>query len=342
MFGGRRRQSIHGGLGLSPQKGSPFGRLGAKGGVSPRGSASNLHDSSRLGALSEAPDLPRTPEHGEDPSRERASHEGTNGVTDGGNLMDAPVPASGVNGTHEPTTLSDEQSSLAPPPTSHSQVSAPPTKDAEGFSIPAPVHDPISAAQREAAASNEDPEQLFKLNIQNQPVEEEDPQAKQAALSSVANSLKTGTAVRRTGTVRGRRDVRNTIYAPSPNVADGHAEGGFTIPGLPGSPSFPASLSRPTAAALASETSIAGTSDTQSIRSGNSLGSLAHVKHPEMTAQGLNASIIETVSAVFEGGVIKSSSIAGEIAFVNHASDENMFKSKFSASTSADHVANSA
>lgn len=241
--------------------------------------------------------------------------------------MDSPVPTGAVNGTHEPTVLPTEsqtrgQSAQSPAP-------APPTKDAEGFTIPAPVNDPISAAQREAAATGEEADQLFKLNIQNKPVEVEDPEAKQAALSNVANSLKTGPAIRRAGTMRGRRDVRNTIYVPSPTTSDGHTEP--VIPGLTGSPSFPASFSsRPTAvAALASETSVAGTSDTQSVRSGNSLGSLAHVKHPDMTAPGLNSSIIETVSVLFEGGEVKSASIAGEIAFVNNPSEEDASKSKY-------------
>ncbi|RFU73786.1 hypothetical protein TARUN_8470, partial [Trichoderma arundinaceum] len=83
----------------------------------------------------------------------------------------------------------------------------------------------------------------------------------------------------------------------------------------PGSPPRPPS-SRPAAvAALASEASAA--SDTQSVRSGNSLGS-AHTKHPDLTGPGLNASIIETVSVLFEGGVLKSTSVAGEIAFANN------------------------
>lgn len=236
--------------------------------------------------------------------------------------MDSPVPPGGVNGTHEPTPLSDEIQPQAQAPPSQGKIPAPPTKDAEGYTIPAPADDPITAAQREAATTGEEADQLFKLNIQNKPVEEEDPQEKQAALSNVANSLKAGPAIRRAGTMRGRRDVRNTIYAPSPNVSDGQTEG--AIPGITGSPSLPTSFSsRPTAiAALASETSVAGTSDTQSIRSGNSLGSLAHVKHPDMTGPGLNSSIIETVSVVFEGGEIQSASIAGEIAFVNNSSDD--------------------
>ena len=245
--------------------------------------------------------------------------------------MDAPVPAGGVgraNGTHESTLLPEEPRPQPQAQATQGQVSSPPTKDAEGFTIPAPVNDPISAAQKEAAAAGDEADQLFKLNIQNKPVEEEDPDEKRAALSNVANSLKANPVMRRAGTMRGRRDVRNTIYAPSPNVADSFTEG--SVPGLTGSPSLPSSFSsRPTAvAALASEPSIAGTSDTRSVRSGNSLGSLPNVKHADMTGPGLNSSIVESVSVLFEGSELKNASISGEIAFVNNPSDENMFKSE--------------
>lgn len=326
MLGGRRRQSMLGAPGSSPQKsgGSTFGRFGGKDnrGVSPRGSSSNLQESNRLGAVAEAPPLPRTPEHGDVVSK--PSHEGANGQAGNDNIMDSPVPT-GVNGTREGVTLTDEPPQNLPQ-TNQPSAPAPPSKDAEGFSIPAPMNDPISAAQREAAAG-EEADQLFKLNIQNKPVEEEDPDAKRAALSSVANSLKAGPAVRRSGTMRGRRDVRNTMYVPSPTTTEGGDSG---ILGLAGSPSLPTSLSsKPTAvAALQSETSVAGTSDTQSIRSGNSLGSLALVKHPEMTAPGLNASIVEQVSVTYENGGLQTAAINGELAFVNNTSDDSMFKSE--------------
>jgi hypothetical protein len=195
------------------------------------------------------------------------------------------------------------------------------------------MDDPISRAQREAAASNEEAEQLFKLNIQNQPIEEEDPDAKQAALSSVFNTLKQGPATRRSGTVRGRRDVRNTIYVPSPNMSD--AASGFpsvpSIPSIPGSPPLLKNPSKPSAiAALASEASAGAGSDRDSIRSATSFGSLANaVRHPEMTAPGLNASIIETVSAVFEDGVVKSATVVGEVALVNNTSDPDNAKGEF-------------
>ncbi|GJN76638.1 hypothetical protein PLIIFM63780_000124 [Purpureocillium lilacinum] len=314
MFGGRRRQSVHGGFGqLSPGKGgTTFGRLGSSHGrgVSPRASSSNLHqESTRLSSLAETPDQTSQDEPA---AREQSSQATTNGVTRH-TLVDTSTPAA-VNGT--------DVASVPPPPgpppsQQHGDSSG--VKDAEGFTIRAPMTDPISEAQREAAGDEAD--QLLKLNIQNKPVEEEDPEAKQAALSSVANTLKMGPATRRASTIRGRRDVRNTMYVPPVATTIGQSDG--ATPSGPGSPPLTASsFTRPPAVqALASEASVAGTSDSQSVRSGNSLGSLAHAKHPEMTGPGLNTSIIETVSAVFEDGVVKSASIAGEIAFVNNASD---------------------
>lgn len=309
---------------MTPQKTHSFGRSGRN--LSPRASSTNLRDSSRLGALSEKPDEPM-PERNAAPLTNTLSHEGTNGVGATENIMDSPVPtgapalSGGMNGTRG-IELSDVPPPPGPPP---SQQPSSPNKDAEGYTIPAPMNDPISEAQREA--TGEDVDQLYKLNIQPKPIQEEDQEAQQAALSSVANTLMKGPAVRRAGTLRGRRDVRNTIYVPSPNVGEAPSSTEAALPGIPGSPPLSQSLSRPTAVqALASEASIAGTSDSQSVRSGHSLGNLVHVKHPEMTGPGLNTSIIETVSAVFENGEVKSATIAGEVAFVNNPSESGETK----------------
>ena len=328
MFGGRRRQSVHAGFGqLSPQKGgTTFGRLGSSHGrgVSPRGSSSNLRqDSGRLSSLAETPDQP-TQDVITTRSTQR-SHEGTNGVAANDTLVDtSAATAADVNGAGaHGVDVSDVSPPPGPPPSQQAAGAAATSTDAEGFTIRAPMNDPISEAQREAAG--DDADQLFKLNIQNKPVEDEDPEAKLAALSSVVNTLKLGPATRRSGTVRGRRDVRNTIYVPAPSSSMAESQSDGAMPSIAGSPPKSASsFTRPPAvAALASEASIAATSDTQSVRSGTSLGGLTQAKHPEMTAPGLNSSIIETVSAVFEDGVVSSASIAGEIAFVNNASDSS-------------------
>ncbi|KAI1134390.1 Muniscin C-terminal mu homology domain-containing protein [Hypoxylon sp. FL0543] len=316
---GRRRQSIHGGFGqLSPAKG-PFGRnIKSSHGVSPRASSSNLGDSTnRLGSLIEDPDAIEAPSRASE-AKEKISHDGTNGVGRGGSTDVAPpaTAASGsshVNGTSIPPEIADVPPPPGPPPSQRE-----PEKDAEGFTVPAPANDPISQAEREAAA--QEAEQLFKLNIQKEPVAEEDPEEKKAALSNVANSLSAmGIPARRAGTIRGRRDVRNTIYVPAPVSEGSPAENSGPFPA-----SFHALSSKPAGVAtLASEASVAGTSDTQSIRSGNSLSSIVHVKHPDMHEPGLNSSIMETVSATFDNGQVQSVKVNGEIAFSYNVSDSS-------------------
>ncbi|KAK2040806.1 SAFF domain-containing protein [Colletotrichum somersetense] len=318
---GRRRQSIHGGFGqISPGKGgSPSFSRGlssshssthARSGLSPRASSNNLAEAhNRLSALAETPDSPRPPQSS---GADRPHHEGTNGF--GESLSDANrlgSSAGPINGTHDTDALD-----VAPPPgPPRTQVQDTESKDAEGFTIRPPDNDPISQAQREAA---DESEQMFRLNIASSPIAEEDADAKQAAMSNVANTLTQMAAPsRKLGTVRGRRDVRNTIYVPPPSMPEPEltSENPF-----PTSPSLPSQSSKPTTvAALASEASIAATSDTQSIRSANSLVSLAHLKHPEMHEPGLNASVIETVSATFEDGTVTSAKVHGEIAFAYQA-----------------------
>ncbi|KAK9784505.1 putative FCH domain-containing protein [Seiridium cardinale] len=311
---GRRRQSIHGGFGqLSPSKG-PFGR-GTKSshGVSPRASSSNLAESNnKLPSLVERPNSPdeglRLSE-----TQEKSSHEGPNGFGgDGAMDTSSTDPTSThVNGTG--TKLSSDIADVPPPP-GPPPSQKDPEKDAEGFSVPAASDDPISAAQREAAGTiSEEGEPAFKLNIQKEPVADEDPEERQAALSNFTNSLSAlGMPTRRAGTVRGRRDVRNTIYVPAP-VSESSP-----LPAL----NFPSSSSKPNAvAALTSEASVAGTSDTQSIRSSNSLNSIVHFKHPDMHEPGLNSSIMETISATFEGGQMSSVKVNGEIAFSFNPTD---------------------
>ncbi|KAG7287353.1 hypothetical protein NEMBOFW57_006863 [Staphylotrichum longicolle] len=200
---GRRRQSIHGGFGQlgSPQKSlGGFSRgLGSSHSqtLSPRTSSHNLTDSQhRLPSVVESP----TAEHGHrdstaDTEHGKTSHEGTNGVAAAEASKDAhPAQPSLLNGTAEDIF----DAPTGPPPSQQQQNNEEPTKDAEGFTIPPTMNDPISQAQRDAAA--EDGDHLFKLNIQNEPIPEETEDAKQAALSSVANALNMGMPSRKAGT----------------------------------------------------------------------------------------------------------------------------------------------
>ncbi|KAK4244471.1 Muniscin C-terminal mu homology domain-containing protein [Corynascus novoguineensis] len=318
---GRRRQSIHGGfgqLGSPPKSLGSFSRgLGSSHSqtLSPRASSHNLAGSQhRLPSLAESP----TAERGRDSTAEnepsKQSHEDTNGVTNVEGSKDVPPSQpSLLNGTAE--DIFDAPGS-APP--SQQQSKGEPGKDADGFTIPPQMNDPISQAQREAAA--EEGEHSFRLNIKNEPIPEEDQDAKQAALSSVANALNMGIATRRTGTIRGRRDVRNTVYMPSLPTHEISPENPFPVsPSLPTSAAMP----KPTpSTTFTSETSRA--SDTQSIRSGTSFGGtssysgVARIKHPDMSGPvygpGLHSSIIETVSAVFQGGEPSWVRVTGEVA----------------------------
>ncbi|KAK6211855.1 Suppressor of Profilin deletion [Pestalotiopsis sp. IQ-011] len=302
---GRRRQSVHGGFGqLSPAKGA-FGRnaKSSHSNISPRASSSNLAEANnRLPSLAERPNSADEPLRLSE-TREKANHEGTNGVGDTPNAFNPTEQAlAQLNGT------AFEEIDDGPPPSQKE-----PEKDAEGFTVPSYSHDPISAAQREAAETiPEEGEPAFRLNIQKEPVADEDPEERQAALSNFSSSLSAlGMPTRKAGTVRGRRDVRNTIYIPAP-VSESSS-----LPTL-----NMGYFSRPsTVAALVSEPSAAGTSDTQSIRSSNSLNSVVHSKHPDMHEPGLNSSVIETISATFENGEIKSTKVSGEIAFAFNPSD---------------------
>jgi hypothetical protein len=321
---GRRRQSIHGGFGqLSPSKG-PFGRnIRSSHGVSPRASSSNLAESAnKLSSLAERPDSSGDPPRASE-ANEKTNYQGTNGISEGA-AVDTPsltADSSRVNGTAASTDLADVAAPPGPPPSQQE-----PGKDAEGFSVPAATHDPISAAEKEAAGNvGDDGEPAFKLSIQKEPVAEEDPEATKAALSKFSSSLSAlGLPTRKAGTIRGRRDVRNTIYIPAPVSESSISESPF-----PATPNLQTSVSKPAAvAALPSETSIAGTSDSQSIRSSNSLSSIVHFKHPDMHEPGLNSSVMETVFATFEGGEVKSVKVNGEIAFSFNATDPTSTQSK--------------
>ncbi|KAL2061030.1 hypothetical protein VTL71DRAFT_9082 [Oculimacula yallundae] len=333
---GRRRQSIHGGFGRapSPNKGfSPFGgrNTASRDGrpsPSPRASSNNLRESpapdNRLSSLAESPPArsPTSPTNGHTYNNDPDS---INFIAS--NNFDGPSNARTINGTAPSTSpdLSDVQPPPGPPP-SHIKAAAETQRDAEGFSVPAPMNDPISQAQQDAALELEQPQ--FKLDIRNEPIPEQDADA-QAALSNVANTLRSSTTPsRKAGTVRGRRDVRNTIFVPALPTGNSLdvAGSGIQYPPSPGiAPGRAAAL-----AALSSGEHASGqnASDTTSIRSGHSLANHAVVKHSESHAPGLHASIIETVSVMFVNGLVTTSKINGEIALVyNKDADDLSFSS---------------
>ena len=119
---------------------------------------------------------------------------------------------------------------------------------------------------------------------------------------------------RKPGTVRGRRDVRNTVFVPSGQPLESAGLGGPQVPSVPpfnlgGVPPLPLDAQRG--------------SDAQSIRSAHSMNSMAPtaVAHPQMRQPGLNASIAETVSATFEKSEVVKAVVIGELALQHNPSE---------------------
>lgn len=143
--------------------------------------------------------------------------------------------------------------------------------------------------------------------------------------SSLLTCLQQAAPPRRSNTLRGRRDVRNTIFVPNPATPELTSIG--EIPPIPsagsGSAAFPTPAPPPPPAsppfkmqhkALMSDDHPS--SDTQSVRSGRSLSSSVSttIKHPEMHEPGLNSSLVETVSAWFEQGNVTKALVIGQVA----------------------------
>ncbi|KAF2664483.1 hypothetical protein BT63DRAFT_483188 [Microthyrium microscopicum] len=249
-----------------------------------------------------------------------------------------PVIASSApltNGNHTPVQREVEQ--LQPPlePTTSVPANIPAPVIEEPEPEPAPLSGPdaITQAMNEAAMLNPDGSQAqFKVDIKNAPIQEEDGDAT-AALASVANALRSQATPRRNPTLRGRRD-RNTIIVPSPSVPElptVSALASTSASSLPTSPNPNTQSPTPPLAATPfklAHRSTLGTddgaaSDTHSIRSGRSLSSTMSntVRHPDMHSPGLNASIVETVSAWFVGGECTKAVEIGEVALVFNSHD---------------------
>ncbi|KAF9732872.1 hypothetical protein PMIN02_009597 [Paraphaeosphaeria minitans] len=333
----RRRQSMHPyGRQSSPERksnsnlgsGFPgFGKIKSR----DRDTASSSIDrpgSSATGATSRPSDASASPKHTRkssvDPDRPNETspepHE---------ERAASPTPApAAVNGTiHD--TIPELIEPLAPPHIE--EPGTEPEKDDQGFSKPLSAIDAITQAENEAReaglSGNElgNPPPQFKLDIKNAPIQEEEGDV-HAALADMANTLRAqAIPPRRSGTTRGRRDVRNTIFVPNPATPELTSIGEMPpIPSAsPESTSFPPPAAPPQPASpvfklphrsLATDDHAA--SDTQSIRSGRSLSSSTSttMRHPDMHEPGLNASLVETVSAWFEQGHVTKSLVIGQVA----------------------------
>ncbi|EKD19655.1 uncharacterized protein L3040_002001 [Drepanopeziza brunnea f. sp. 'multigermtubi'] len=328
---GRRRQSISGyGRTPSPNIGfPPFGNrsLASREGrpsPSPRGSANNLRDltapDNRLSSLAEASSPPRSPRSQANGHKNTVNPQ-SQYLADSFDGTSSHAP-NGSNSSNVPD-LSNVQPPPGPPPSDSVAV---PEKDSEGFSVPVTMNDPISQAQQEAAADVE--QQQYNVDIRPEPIPEQDADA-QAALANVANTLKSANMPSRsTGTIRGRRDVRNTVFVPSTSKS---LEVSSPNSYYPPSPNL-APVGRAAALAALSTShhaSAPSVSDTISIRSGHSLTTKPITKHDEHNEPGLHASIIETISVTLESLKVKSVKIVGEIALIhNKISDDTSVPAK--------------
>ncbi|KAM0719037.1 hypothetical protein Q7P37_004942 [Cladosporium fusiforme] len=388
---GRRRESKHPqqlqAMSESPErkpKSSPFnsfrGRLGSSKDTPALAPPSEEHrPSSPLRAGSEIMEPPsgRPSQEPRSPSPHR------DGFGAGANGFGAAAGAAGAaasipNGSHQEALASLESTSAAEPERKTVPAIAEPERDNEGYSVPARDVDPITQAQQDAADAGENVPPQFNVNIRNAPIENEEGEDAQAAIASMANKLQMqAPPQRRLGTVRGRREMRNSYIPPpaerqipedqpaeptqpmqptlaplataAPVTAERSIEptqhevaspapASATLPSSPGggfspgavtastfspfSPTEPTSPLRPASRPAQLGADLAG--DAQSVRSGRSLtstGSQGAHRHPELHEIGINSSIIETVSARFENGIISTSSLIGEIALAYNPAD---------------------
>ena len=169
-----------------------------------------------------------------------------------------------------------------------------------------------------AVASPTADESARNFMIRDKPIEEDQTEAQQA-METMANQLRTqaqNSGINRVqSSVRGRRDVRNTMYVPSTSEVlpqqTARAPAPMVIPEdvttldntLASPPQQP-----PPIAALQDE-HIA--SDTASMTSSRSM---ANTQHPDLHDPGLAASIVESVHSTFTESGISNSFVLGEIA----------------------------
>ena len=108
--------------------------------------------------------------------------------------------------------------------------------------------------------------------------------------------------------------MRNTIFVPSGQSVESA--------GLAGLPPFGASPTNASSTPPIPTEAYRG-SDAQSVRSAHSIGSTANtaITHPSMHQPGLNASIVETVSATFSQGQVIKAIVIGEMALQHNAAD---------------------
>lgn len=279
---------------------------GSRDGPSPRSSSTNLQGPSNQ-HLSTLPESPTSPNSSTQNPGISASGK-TNGTQMTENRFGSANPYGNL------PDLTDVQPPPGPPPgygSRNVQPEAEAQKDSEGYTVRPTTSYPISQAEQDAADEVRD--QHIKLAIQEQPIKEEDDDA-QAALSNVANTLRetsTLTPPNRAMTVRGRRDVRKSVYI-APGATNTDALNSSAHGAIPPSPSLSGGVGTP------QPSDLSHISDARSIRSTRSAVAMPVFKHPDMNRPGLNASIVEMATNTFENGQHTGCVVRGEVAFAFH------------------------
>jgi F-BAR domain only protein len=215
-----------------------------------------------------------------------------------------------------PSHIAAANSTAAPPET----IPEDPTSSIQASPIEQPLPPP-PIQQQLTGASTEESSRAFA--IRDQPIKEDESEA-QMAMSNMANQLRmqgqTSGINRVQGSVRGRRDVRNTMFIPAgvDILNTGAAIPPAQSPPLPVSTSsndLASPIQRPPQRAILEDHALA--SDTTSIHSSHSLLGLAH--HPELHEPGLNTSLVETVNTWFSPNGVTKSFVTGEVALAYNA-----------------------
>ncbi|CAD6588961.1 MAG: hypothetical protein ASARMPRED_003840 [Alectoria sarmentosa] len=266
---------------------------------SPPSSLSNLPHSPRR---QEAPLIQTASQSTERPrSQERRL---LNDQVNGDTIQPAPTGLStlpgmpnGISSAANRDLATVQETQAAPPPGPAPGKMA--ERDAEGYSVPSSAVDDITRAQQEAVAAGETGQSQFKLDIRPEPIKE-DPDA-QSAFSSVANTLRA-----QASQVATPRKPGTSLESAGLGGSQGPSAPPFNLGGVP---PLPLDAQRG--------------SDAQSIRSAHSVSSLAStaVTHPQMRQPGLNASIVETVTATFEKSEVVKAVVIGELALQHNPSE---------------------
>ncbi|EXJ54550.1 hypothetical protein A1O7_09891 [Cladophialophora yegresii CBS 114405] len=188
-------------------------------------------------------------------------------------------------------------------------------------------NDSITQAQQalseaSAFASPSADESARNFMIRDKPIEEDQTEAEQA-MANMANQLRSqaqNAGINRAqGSMRGRRDVRNTMYVPSSTDALPQITRAAPPVAIPENVTAPENtlaspIQRPPAISVLQDDHIG--SDTASMTSSRSV--IPAAQHPDLHEAGLCASIIETVHSTFTETGISKSFVLGEIALAHN------------------------